>query len=396
MPSPHRVSFILHMFSRGGSDRVAAHLARGFADRGMDVELLVVTRGGEVEAALTELVGADIPIRYLGRFGGPRALDLLRGLPGLVRHLRAWAPDTIISTANNTAWFSAAALGLSGLRGTRLFLKTTNPIARSRHGGLTRRVRRWGYRRAFALADGVWPLSAEESAELRDEYPGFAPLFREVANPYVTPAMLAPPAAAPPAGRGKSVISVGRLTAQKRQDLLIAAFARVATPGAHLTILGEGEDRAALEAQVAALGLTGRVAMPGYVDDVASALRRADLFVLTSDYEGLPAAVLEAMAAGCPVLATDCFPAARSMVGASPGCAVIESTNPHDLARLIDAHLRAPKPKHLRAIAERYSIANGVASHLEAMAQARDRIGGSVTRPDARRVRSTAPGGRAA
>lgn len=390
MSPPHRVSFILHRFSRGGSDRVTAYLARGFADRGMDVELLVVTRGGEVEAALTALVGADIPIRYFGHFGGPRALDLMRGLPGLVRHLRARAPDAIISTANNTAWISAAALKLSGLRGTRLFLKTTNPIAASRHTGLTRRIRRWGYRKAFAVADAVWPLSAEESAELRREYPDFGSLFREIVNPYVTPAMLARPNAAPPSGPRRTIIGVGRLTAQKRFDRLITAFALVADRDVHLTILGEGEDREALETQVEALGLRGRISMPGYVDDVAGAFHRADLFVLTSDYEGLPAVVLEAMAANCPVLSTDCFPAARSMVGATQGCAIIDSTDPHDLAKLIDAHLSGPRPSHLRALAERYSIANGVASHLAAMA------GVPITRPDAQPVRSTVLGDRAA
>jgi len=208
--------------------------------------------------------------------------------------------------------------------------------------------------------------------------------------------MLAPPAAAPLAGRRRTVISVGRLTAQKRQDLLIAAFALVGTRDAHLTILGEGEDRATLEAQVAELGLRGRITMPGYVDDVAGALGRADLFVLTSDYEGLPAVVLEAMAANCPVLSTDCFPAARSMVGIPQGCAIIESTDPHDLAKLIDAHLSGPRPPHLRAIAERYSIANGVASHWEAMAYAECPTGVSAIRSDAQRVRSTALGGRAA
>lgn len=366
--SPSRVSFILHKFSRGGSDRVAAYLARGFADRGMDVDLVVITRGGEVETALTGLVGADISIRYLGNFGGPRALDLIRGLPGLIRHLRERAPDTIISTANNTAWISALALRLSGLQNTRLFLKTTNPIAKSRHKGLTRHLRQWGYRKVFAMTDGVWPLSAEESAELRDEYPAFAPLFREVANPYVTRAMLERPGEGLAAGRQKTVIAVARLTAQKRLDRLIAAFALVRTPDARLAILGEGEDRAALEAQVAELGLRDRVSMPGYAADVATALHRADLFVLTSDYEGLPAVVLEAMAADCPVLSTDCFPAARSMVGAADGCAIIERTDPHNLAKLIDAHLARPRPSHLRSIAERYSIANGVASHIEAMA----------------------------
>lgn len=365
-----RVSFILHKFSRGGSDRVAAYLARGFADLGMDVELVVFTRGGEVEGLLAELVGSDIPIRYLGRFAGPRPLDLIRGLPALARHLAEHAPDTLISTANNTAWISAAALRRSGLLNCRLFLKTTNPIARSRHKGPVKWIRAAGYSRVFAMCDGVWSLSAEESAELRDEFPRFAPLFREVFNPYVTPAMLARSEAVPPRGDVTTVLGVGRLTAQKRWDRLIAAFALVRHPKARLTILGEGEDRAVLEAQIDRLGLRERVALPGYTTDVAGAFARADLFVLPSDYEGLPAVVLESMATNCPVLCTDCFPAARAIIGGTDRCAIIEKSDPPSLAALIDGHLDKPRPTHLRAVAQRYSIANGVASHVAALADA--------------------------
>jgi glycosyltransferase involved in cell wall biosynthesis len=366
---------VLHKFSRGGSDRVAAYLARGFAEAGMDVDLVVFTRGGEVEDILSEMVGSDIPIRYLGGRGTVRPLDLILGLPRLTRFLRSQAPDAVISTANNTAWVTAIALKLAGLRNSRLILKTTNPIASSRHSGLIRRLRRWGYRLAFGWTDAVWTLSAEESAEMRAAFPEFPKLFRDVANPYVTPKMLAGPAATAPGqaekvGKvGKTVITVARLTAQKRLDRLIAAFAQVRDRDVRLQILGEGEDRPALTAQIAALGLQDRVALPGYVTDVAQALHQADLFVLPSDYEGLPAAVLEAMAANCPVLCTDCFPAARTIVGQSEGCAIIAQTDPAYLAGLIEDHLNAPKPKALRQVAERYSVANGVADHLAALRQ---------------------------
>lgn len=361
-----RVSLVLHSFSRGGSDRVAAYLARGFAERGMDVDLLVFARGGEVEGVLAGLVGDDIPIRYLRRATGSRALDLALGLPALVRRLRADPPDALISTANNTALATALAHRLAGLRG-RLFLKTTNPIASSRHRGVARAVRRWSYRLIFRRTTAVWTLSPQESEEMRNAFPAFAPLFRDVANPYVTPAMLARPAASGPAALGPTVIAIARLTAQKRLDRLIAAFAQLRRPDARLLILGEGEDRAALEAQARELGLEGRVSMPGYVTDVAAALHAADLFVLPSDYEGLPAAVLEAMAANCPVLCTDCFPVARALLEGADGCGIIEPTDPSSLAALIDDHLDRPRPAHLRALAERFSIAAGVASHVEAM-----------------------------
>jgi glycosyltransferase involved in cell wall biosynthesis len=361
-----KISLVLHKFSRGGSDRVAAYLARGFASAGMDVELVVFCSGGEVEGILSRLVGDDIPIRYLGRPTTSRPLDLIRGLPALVRHLRRARPDFILSTANNTSLATVIATLGAGLRDARILLKTTNPIASSRHRGLVRGIRRWSYRLIFRRTASVLTLSADESAEMREAFPRFAALFHDVANPYVTPAMLIPPPTTPRAGP-PTIISIARLTAQKRLDRLIEAFAHVRDPGARLLILGEGEDRGALEALVARLGLTGRVAMPGYVTDVASALAGADLFVLPSDYEGLPAVVLEAMAAHCPVLCTDCFPAAQSLLGSAPGCAIITDPSPVALAAQIDAHLAMPRPDGLAAIAERYSISAGVAGHVAAL-----------------------------
>ena len=361
-----RVTLILHSFDRGGSGRVAAYLARGFADAGLAVDLAIVARGGAVDDLAGGLAGADIPIRYLRRTTGNRPLDLILGLPALVRHLRERRPDHVVAAANNVALVAALAFRLAGSPG-RLFLKTTNPIATSRHKGVVRRIRLWSYALIFRWVSGVWTLSPEESAEMREQFPRFAALFRDVANPYVTPAMLADPDGGVPRHPGPTVVTAARLTAQKRLERLIAAFARVRYPGARLRILGEGEQRPELEALVARLGIGDRVAMPGYVADVSAELHAADLFVLPSDYEGLPAAVLEAMAANLPVLATDCFPAARSLVGGTPGCAIIERTDPDSLAALIDDHLGRDRPRHLRAIAERFSIPNGIASHLAAL-----------------------------
>jgi len=86
----------------------------------------------------------------------------------------------------------------------------------------------------------------------------------------------------------------------------------------------DGPDRAPLEQLVEQLGLEDRVIMPGFVTDIERWYARARLFVLPSVYEGLPAVVLEAMAANCPVLTTDCFPLARELASAGDGCAIIE------------------------------------------------------------------------
>lgn len=364
---PIRVSFILHKFSRGGSDRVAAYIARGFADAGMDVDLIVFIRKGEVEDILFELLGGNVSVRYLGRASGSRALDLFKGLFKCARLLRARKPDVVISTANNTALISAIAVRVAELRESRLVLKTTNPIATSRHTGLARRIRLWTYRIIFRWTDAVWTLSADESAEMREEFPEFAALFRDVANPYVTQEMLAGPQPISRRPAGKTIISIARLTTQKRLDRLIAAFAHVQYQDARLLILGEGEERASLSALIAKLGLQGRVSMPGYVADVSQALHDSDLFVLASEYEGLPAALLEAMATNCPVLSTDCFPAARSLLGRLDGGGIIDDTGPVALGALMDRYLERPRPATLRKVAAGYSIDSGVSSHLDAL-----------------------------
>lgn len=369
--SPPLITFVLHKFSRGGSDRVAAYLAKGFVAAGYRVELVVFAKGGEVESVLLDLLG-QVPVRFIGKAGRWRAADLLSGLPAFVAHLRRTRPDVLLSTANNTALISAIGYLVARLRQTLLVLKTTNPIASSRHRGWVRRLRLWSYRRIFRSTHAVWTLSDEESAEMSAEFPEFEDLFRAVAQPYVTPAMKRSSTLRTPS-LNPLVLSIARLTGQKRLDRLINAFLLVQAKDARLLILGEGEDREALASLVRKLGLSERVEMPGYLPDVALAVQRASLFVLTSDYEGLPAAVIEAMAANCPVLSTDCFPSARSLLEKAEGCAIIEDVAPRPLAEQIDHALKGPPPKKLAQIAEAYSVANGIASHVRALRSLLDR-----------------------
>jgi glycosyltransferase involved in cell wall biosynthesis len=359
------VTFVLHKFSRGGSDRVAAYLAKGFVAAGFRVELIVFARGGEVEQVLLDLLG-DVPVRFIGKAGRWRTADLLSGLVGFVKYLRNAQPDVVLSTANNTALVSAIGCKLASLRKARLVLKTTNPIATSRHRGWVRRLRLWSYRLVFAHTAAVWTLSDDESAEMRAQFPQFTNLFEAVVQPYVTPAMERTPDVEA-RSQDPVILSIARLTRQKRLDRLIEAFAHVRTKNARLVILGEGEDRETLAGLIHKLGLSARVDMPGYLPNVTVALHQADLFVLTSDYEGLPAAVIEAMAANCPVLSTDCFPSARSLLEKSEACEIIEDPAPAVLGEQIDRALLRKRPKELSQVARRYSVENGIQSHVRAL-----------------------------
>ncbi|MFL5639232.1 MAG: glycosyltransferase family 4 protein, partial [Gemmatimonadaceae bacterium] len=125
--------------------------------------------------------------------------------------------------------------------------------------------------------------------------------FRRYGEPIAIDAANARPAV-------RQVMGMGRLDDQKGFDLLIRAFAmcRKGRPGWQLTILGEGVRRAEFEALARKLDVASHVRFLGRVEDPTRYLREADLFVLSSRYEGFPNALLEAMALGLPVIATDC------------------------------------------------------------------------------------------
>ena len=105
----------------------------------------------------------------------------------------------------------------------------------------------------------------------------------------------------------KNIITVGRLTEQKNHELLIKAFAKIKNQTEeNLVIYGDGKKKKELFELVNALGLNERVFLPGVINNIETVLSEAKLFVLSSDYEGMPNALLEAMAAGLPCISTDC------------------------------------------------------------------------------------------
>jgi len=108
--------------------------------------------------------------------------------------------------------------------------------------------------------------------------------------------------------RQKTIVAIGRMSPQKNYPLLLQAFSQVTAefPDYRLLILGEGKLRRDLEALVHQLQIEDRVEMPGYVTDIPERLKAASLYVLPSNYEGMPNTLMEAMALGLPCIATDC------------------------------------------------------------------------------------------
>lgn len=106
----------------------------------------------------------------------------------------------------------------------------------------------------------------------------------------------------------KVIVSAGRMNAQKNQLLLVRAFATVSKnyPDYQLVIYGEGEKRTTLTSVAEELGIKDKVQLPGYTTSIGEKIKDASLFVLSSDFEGMPNALMEAMALGLPCISTDC------------------------------------------------------------------------------------------
>ncbi len=170
------------------------------------------------------------------------------------------------------------------------------------------------------------------------------------------------------------LLGVGRLTGQKDFPTLIRAFATVRrAQAARLIILGEGERRAQLEALATELGVAEDVSLPGFVDNPFAFMAQADLFVLSSRFEGLPGALIQAMACGCKVVSTDCpsGPAEILKGGLAP---LVPVGDAEALAQAMLETLNDPAPRpELRDRALHFSEETTIPQYLQVLLP--DRLG---------------------
>lgn len=288
----------------GGVERALLRMARGWREQGREITLVI----GDTSGPLARELPVDVTVRELGNAS---YAALRRKLPGIVRATR---PNLIFCPGNHysaVAGWTRLALGRDC---PPIIAKVSNALVRPDMGG----IEAWGYRRWLRLhprfLDHVVAMTGATAAEAMREMGLPADRVSTIANP---PALPLPDADAVAIPEGRYILGVGRLEAQKRWDRLIAALPRLADKQVLLMILGEGSLREELRAQAAALGLADRVTMPGHAADPLPAMAGATVLALTSDYEGVPGALREALAVGTPVVSTDSSVSVREIV-ASP------------------------------------------------------------------------------
>ncbi|MFL9840322.1 glycosyltransferase [Sphingomonas sp. ST-64] len=319
-PSASHILSFAQTLQGGGVERAMLRMAGGWARAGRRVTLVIGDAGG----ALSHELPDGVAVREL-RSSAYRALF---GLPALVREI---APDIVFCPGNH---YTSAAWWLK-----RRLRRACPPIVGKVSNALVRpdlprgagaAYRAW-LRMHPSFLDAVvamTPAMAEEAERamgIRDAR------LHVIANP---PALPIPGAPQPKLPEGRFILGVGRLAPQKRWDRLITAMPRLIDPAVRLVILGEGEERDALERLVERLGLSDRVSMPGHAPDPLPAIARANLVALTSEFEGVPGVVREALAAGTPVVATDSSVAIHELIDSAARGSVVP---PGDRARLVGA-----------------------------------------------------------
>ena len=352
------IVFFVSTMHAGGAERVAALLANRWATLGHGVTLVATySKRGRCHYPLD----ARVNLVFLSDLVGSQrktpwtALRRLIHMRAIVRRSRARAVLSFLAHVNVAALVATRGLGVPVTVSERAYppAMPLSPVLR----GLRRITYPWAAKVVMQTRSGLQWLQRE------------IPKGRGVviANPCAFPLPQGEPRVEPralvPAGR-RLLLAVGRLSAQKGFDLLIDAFLRLhgAFTDWDLVILGEGPERHALEERIAAHTLADRVLLPGRAGNVGDWYRRADLYVMSSRFEGFPNTLLEAMAHGLPAVSFDCRTGpAELIVAGTDGLLVPQTSGSGGLAgalgRLMaNGDLRTALGSRATAVRERYGF----------------------------------------
>lgn len=298
-----RVALFVASLRGGGAERAMLDIARGLSQRGLTVDLVLVRAVGEY----LDLVPPGVRLVDL------KSRRAILSFVPLVRYLRRERPAVLISTMPEVNVVAILARSMFA-GGMALVARRTNTFTMQlRHGGFKTRLTLRLERHLLRFADAVIANSRGAADDLVRAAPRLAPLTCVIHNPVVWPD-LAKKAAQPvdhPWLKDRStpvVLAAGRLAPQKDHATLLKAFANVVLKHrlAKLVVLGEGSGRLTLPELAEDLGIAEHVDFPGFVDNPFSYMSKADVFVLSSLFEGSPNVIVQAMACGTPVVSTDC------------------------------------------------------------------------------------------
>ena len=323
------VALIINALEAGGAERVISLMSNYWVERGVRVTLFTFDDGKK-------------PPHYVIREGVQRQpLDIdgatyklsdalranVRRLKTLRRAIKAAQPDIVISFLDQTNILTVLSTRGTGI--PAVISERNNPAEHfiPRVWRVLRRV--------------VYPLAEHHVFQNERVSSYYGNMVRRKAaiipNPVLKPAVKITGEVSHPRP-GKKIIGVGRLERQKGFDLLIKAFARIAErqPGWQLEIWGQGSCREALQQEIEANGLSGRVTLKGMSRTIHEELVKADIFVMASRFEGFPNALCEAMTCGLAVISADCMYGPREIIRPEIDGLLVPPENVEELAEAMN------------------------------------------------------------
>ncbi|MFP9193579.1 glycosyltransferase [Natrialbaceae archaeon A-CW1-1] len=283
----------------GGAERIALNLSTGLDDKGYDVDLVLVDASGRLLNALPEAVTIiDL-----------NATRVATSILPLKRYLERHEPDVLYSMMTEVNVIAVLASQLAKAD-TKLVISEHNTPTVSADGLKDQFVLKL-VAHTYPRADHVVTVSRGVRDDLLDVVNLPAEDVSVIYNPIDIDRIRA--RADEPLDHEwlddpnlNVILSAGRHAPQKGFDTLLRAFARLDDPTTRLILLGDGEERESLMQLATELGIEDRTDFPGFVDNPFSYMARANLFALSSWYEGFGNVLIEAMATGCPIVSTDC------------------------------------------------------------------------------------------
>lgn len=365
LPRRARIAIFVATSGHSGVDRAVRHLVPALARRGHAVDVLHVREHGPNLH--------DVP-------AGVRVVDLgtshvYTSLPAVIRYLREARPSVMLADKDRVNRTALLARAMSGVK-TRLVLSfgTTVSIDLASRGRFERWLQRTSMGRLYRFADKVIVTSAGVADDMA-AYTGLARAHIEVVpSPVVPEELLRGPQPRPEhpwfqPGQPPVILGVGELCARKDFATLLHAFARLR--GAHncrLIILGRGKLKSRLLELAQQLGIAEDMDLPGFQPNPYGYMAHAAALAFTSRWEGLGFVVIEALALGTPVVATDCPSGPREILHDGKYGPLVPIGDAQRLADALSRVLRSPLPKAtLQEAARPYGVENATDAYLRAL-----------------------------
>ena len=329
-----KITLISSSLKVGGAERVMSIVANSWAARGWEISILTFDDGStppfyDLDKRIDHrCLGLKIQAGY-----GISALSKnLRQIKLLKQAIIATRPKLVISFVSTVNIMTL--LACWGIKVPTIVSEHVYP-AFNGLSKIAQFLQKWTYRRATLIT-----VQTHSGLSFFPAAQGYETLV--MPNPIALPESEAIESQLYTDDR--HLLAIGKLIPQKGFDLLVKAFAQVCDthPEWTLTILGEGEMRGELEDLCSQLQLQERVYMPGVVRNIDAHLRKADIFALSSRFEGFPVTLCEAMACGVPVIAADCLSGPREIVHNGVDGLLVVSENVDALAVGLDMLMSDP------------------------------------------------------